>query len=579
MPDNAPPPNQHAQAPPRLALKVTQPRTLMERLTDEKPTSEEWIAWKKSFHLWLDCNETLNGVEVPEDQKPMLFASLLGEGGRVFLDDLAIDWQAPAITLNQITDALDRVWKKETHVLAARFLFMGLRQTPEMKLDEWIREVTRHAPDCKWDSIEAGKIEDQLKLLCLVTGLENSDFQQKLIKEDSQTLTFSEAVKILRTEDSILRDTAAIGTGKYTETVSSVRGQASGNGYPPKRGRSRGNGRGNASNRGRYKKRSGVAPGCCRKCGESWSPGHLNECPAIGKKCSNCRKKDHFAKMCQSPSRVAAVNYENDEENSEEYDGEEDGVCAIDCVMEENILPVSAVNGEIEEKLPSPDKRTVSLKAPKANSGVDIVMEMDSDSPCVFINNQIYNDHFAREQIHSSGIKFLGYGGGQIKVRGYVKLIIQIGTKSGLVNCYVTRDPTARPLVGRNAMLELREGPDYTRMSVNKVLCSTSADEACGKIEGNSDLDFERSLSGIKIDDLKRKFPRCFQAGIGKVPNFKVSIKMKDGAIPPPTQGQPRPVPIALHDNVEEFIIERDKGLIWEPVQSATWICHALPRA
>ncbi len=95
---------------------------------------------KKSFHQWLDCNKSLNGVEVPEDQKLMLFASLLGEGGRVFLDDSAVDWQTPAITLNQITDAMDRVWKKEMHVLAARFLFMGLRQTLEVKLDEWIRE-------------------------------------------------------------------------------------------------------------------------------------------------------------------------------------------------------------------------------------------------------------------------------------------------------------------------------------------------------------------------------------------------------------------------------------------------------
>lgn len=36
----------------------------------------------------------------------------------------------------------------------------------------------------------------------------------------------------------------------------------------------------------------------CQRCGYDHNPG--SRCPAKGKQCKKCNKKDHFAKMCRS---------------------------------------------------------------------------------------------------------------------------------------------------------------------------------------------------------------------------------------------------------------------------------------
>ena len=38
----------------------------------------------------------------------------------------------------------------------------------------------------------------------------------------------------------------------------------------------------------------------CNRCGKFFGPGHLKNCPAMGKNCKNCTKPNHFAKMCRS---------------------------------------------------------------------------------------------------------------------------------------------------------------------------------------------------------------------------------------------------------------------------------------
>ena len=38
----------------------------------------------------------------------------------------------------------------------------------------------------------------------------------------------------------------------------------------------------------------------CTRCRKFFGPGHLKNCPAMGKTCKNCNKPNHFAKMCRS---------------------------------------------------------------------------------------------------------------------------------------------------------------------------------------------------------------------------------------------------------------------------------------
>ena len=39
--------------------------------------------------------------------------------------------------------------------------------------------------------------------------------------------------------------------------------------------------------------------GQCRRCGQAWTPTYRQVCPALGKKCSHCGLRNHFAEVCR----------------------------------------------------------------------------------------------------------------------------------------------------------------------------------------------------------------------------------------------------------------------------------------
>lgn len=44
----------------------------------------------------------------------------------------------------------------------------------------------------------------------------------------------------------------------------------------------------------------------CFKCGKSGP--HKSDCPAMGKRCSNCDKKNQFAKICRLNTKINSKN-------------------------------------------------------------------------------------------------------------------------------------------------------------------------------------------------------------------------------------------------------------------------------
>ena len=48
------------------------------------------------------------------------------------------------------------------------------------------------------------------------------------------------------------------------------------------------------------------------KCGNTFTKGHLNVCPAKDITCKNCNYKGHFAKLCKSRNKRPTVNTVSD---------------------------------------------------------------------------------------------------------------------------------------------------------------------------------------------------------------------------------------------------------------------------
>ncbi len=59
---------------------------------------------------------------------------------------------------------------------------------------------------------------------------------------------------------------------------------------------------------------------------------------------------------------------------------------------------------------------------------------------------------------------------------------------------------------------------------------------------------------------------------LGVFPDYQHRIKLKPGTVP--VICHPRPVPLVLHEGVENAVRELDQNGIWEPMEKSEWVLH-----
>ena len=78
----------------------------------------------------------------------------------------------------------------------------------------------------------------------------------------------------------------------------------------------------NERKRDKADKREGFKKGVCIRCGDKWTKSHMEKCPAKSKKCNNCKKEGHLAKMCKSEHKKSHIRRVEEEESSDSEESE-----------------------------------------------------------------------------------------------------------------------------------------------------------------------------------------------------------------------------------------------------------------
>ena len=133
----------------------------------------------------------------------------------------------------------------------------------------------------------------------------------------------------------------------------------------------------------------------CNRCGRLFGEGHLKKCLAMGKKCKNCSKPNHFAKMCKS-QQVNEIS-----EKSSSSDEECNLIQSFDSCDEFEIMAIESELSsleQIDEYIKQKDlqkvdirrnTRSQQIKSLKALVRIDhqiINMTIDTGSPVSFLN-------------------------------------------------------------------------------------------------------------------------------------------------------------------------------------------------
>jgi len=271
---------------------------------------------------------------------------------------------------------------------------------------------------------------------------------------------------------------------------------------------------------------------------ECWFCGRQHDfgrkyCPAYGKQCTKCGKNNHFAAKCKSKQIQKPVH--NVIENTPESDIYSVDVCAI-----------------------SNDSEFVSLML---SNGSWIKFQGDTGAQCNVLPLNIYKMHTGDKNLNNMLAKrsvITAYGGTTIDVLGEVALNVSRNGKNYVIVCKIIDNSSVRPLLGRQACLD---------MNIVKYLDNDAINPP--NLVKSKVLNVN-SPAFSEIEKLCSLYPNVFCEGAGKLQG-EYRIKIDETANP--VQHPPRRVPAALHEKLKVTLNNMVKeGIIARVEEPTQWV-------
>jgi len=244
----------------------------------------DWVDWKGNFELYQ------NGSGLKDkDEKVQLSAMLymMGTGAHKIFQMMTFPEGKQKDKLKDVIEQFDLHFKGKASKSSLRQTFKNRVQKSGESLIDYVESVQQLA-------ITAGyKLEDTEVTDTITRGILNRTVQAKLL-DLGDDITIEKCIKICRsaqlTSDYFKsRDSEPTNPSSVSQTSSvnyaGVQGARPNNTKP----------QGNSAVKGPQPGSTKLDP--CRNCGLSHFKG---QCPAFGKICAACSKKNHFARVCRS---------------------------------------------------------------------------------------------------------------------------------------------------------------------------------------------------------------------------------------------------------------------------------------
>ena len=268
----------------------------MERflLPDSIPTTgnlpEQWLRFKKQFGQFIDASDK---TTANSKTKIAILLRCVGDKGNDIFENFAFPSENP--TFEEVIQKFDEFCKPRVSVFASRHQFLTMKQNG-LSIDDYITALMKQVRECSF-----GELKDDMTLHALTLGLDEEKTRRRLF--EAKHLTLEKAIVLCRLSEDTEGEMRKL---KINEEVNAVY-KAKSYGKPRPKPRWDASKTSKPFNKPFSKKKQACndAPGhSCGKCGTMHAP---QQCPAYGKECHRCKRKNHYARFCRSEKAFCLV--------------------------------------------------------------------------------------------------------------------------------------------------------------------------------------------------------------------------------------------------------------------------------
>lgn len=442
--------------------------------------SENWKSWIRRFELYCIAS----GID--EKTEPVQCATFLHVAG-----EEAIKVSNTFVFRDEEKDKIDVLKQKfqeycepRKHLPYTRHLFFTRAQGPSETIDAYVTDLKSKAKDCEFGDLHDSLVRDRI-----VCGTNNDQVRGRLLREAD--LTLQKAIDICRASEITTNQLKAINEEVEVHKIRTVKAK---------------------DNRDKGKIDADEQKANCSRCGFKHE---VKKCPAYGKTCNSCNKKNHFAKMCKSQSTRKMHTVEQDESSTDMFIGS----------VEVHEKYIQAVKTEDE-------MWTENLKINRKS----VTFKLDTGAECNVISEKTYSSLDIKGRLSASKCKLVAYTGHKMTSLGKKLITCEYkGQKHKIEFEIIQKDAPA--ILGR---------------------------DACQK------LGLVKRLYEIGKDtDILKDFEDLF-SGLGCLPG-KHHIEI-DHTVRPVIHA-PRKIPVALRDKViDELHRMEQMGVIAKQTEPTEWV-------
>lgn len=433
--------------------KMSDHLTKVSKLKFEGNLSENWKRFKRNFDIFLVAGEL---TQKNDKIKVSLLLNAIGEEGVRHFDSFEIT-EANREIYAEVVKAFDNFCSPKKNTVYERYVFRQRTQSDGEPFDTFLIHIRQLVSTCEFGDKENEMLRDQI-----VMGVNDHKLQRKLL--ETADLTYNTAVDKCRAHEvtaeqmTAMSKTVSVNQIEESNHVASkknthYRKQHKGNNnkrHNTQSSNSSNSSKGNRcestnERRGQQQQtynthRNGNTSNAekiitnCKYCSLTHK---VRQCPAYGKTCNSCSRKNHFSSVCKSKNVSALSAYDS---NCDEFsDNEEYFISSIEKVY-------AIVGDDDDVRYPWVEKIWIGGKL--------VAFKIDTGAQVNVIPLNVFLQMRTGIELHRTNVKLRAFSGEKLKPIGMCSLLGKFGKNSCDMKTAVV-DIDIMPILGLKSCIEL----------------------------------------------------------------------------------------------------------------------------